>query len=213
MKIIIKDNFLPDPEARRAIALNSDLDKAWDSDDEDFFDYVESHIQMNTAAINDQFSRIAGERIKLINTDRHTFNFYFQGAGVPTYVHHDDCDYIAIIYLSKNYGPEDGVSLYTHIPSGKQHHTSLLLGNSLGSDMETNADNYNPELWEKYMSVQAKFNRLVFFEPLYYHAASPGFGLTKEDCRLAEVMYFIKAENSHFSSDEAETGFELNAQS
>ena len=200
MKIIIKDNFISHPENIRQIALRANLEAAWDSDG-DFYDYVETKVAMDVDKVNQQFSRIAGENIYLMNSKFYTFNYYFKGAGVPTYVHHDDCDYIAIIYLSLSYQPEDGLSLYTHKPSGSQHHTELFLGNSLGSDMEANKSNYDLSLWEKYMFVHAKYNRLVFFEPLYYHAASPGFGENVEECRLAQVMYFVKENSPYF--DEA----------
>lgn len=196
LKIAIKDDFLPNPRKRRIAALASDLDNAWDSEEGDFYDYVESDMRLNVDAVNQQMSELVGEEIYLTGSTQCTFNFYFDHGDDPVFVHHDEVDYIALIYLNEEYGPNDGVTLYRHKETGAMHRSEIAFGTTKASENTESDENYSFDSWEPYLFMNAKFNRLVMFEALYYHAASPGFGHDKKTARLCQVMHFLRRQNS-----------------
>lgn len=199
LKIVIKDDFLGNPLKRRSVALGADLNNAWDSVEGDFYDYVESEIRLDVASINRHFSTLVGEDIYLTGSNQCTFNFYLDHGDDPVFVHHDEVDYIALIYLNETYRPHDGVTLYRHKATGAVHRNEMAFGTTKASENSARDENYNFDSWEPYLFMAAKFNRLIMFEALYYHAASPGFGVDKETARLCQVMHFLRREGSQVS--------------
>ena len=54
-------------------------------------------------------------------------------------------------------------------------------------------DSNDPDKWETVMTVPMRFNRLVLFRPLMWHAAGEGFGDSFENGRLVQLFFLRRA--------------------
>ena len=54
-------------------------------------------------------------------------------------------------------------------------------------------DGLDRSKWELSMAVPMRFNRLVLFQPQYWHTAGPGFGDNVENGRLVYLIFFQRA--------------------
>lgn len=188
MKVIIIDDFLDKPEEARKLGIQAKQNDILTLDD------LYSDQEYDRDLVDALFSDITGEKIVSIDSKYKKYNMYLKHETY-NHVHYDEADYIALIYLNKEYRETDGVSFYLHKETGVKHASELEIGTQLGEDIEANKENFDLNKWEEYMFINAKYNRLVLFEPLYYHGASLGFGETLEEGRLAEVLHFVKEDN------------------
>jgi hypothetical protein len=113
-------------------------------------------------------------------------------------VHIDPNPLSGVLYLSR---PEDcrgGTEFYRHKRTGTDRMPMDPVGvekmgyasyDELIRDI-LHKDGRNRSKWEQTMSVPMRFNRLILFQPQYWHTAGPGFGDSVENGRLVFLMFF-----------------------
>lgn len=190
MKIIVEDNFLPDYEASRYIALTTPKKNAEDKTDYIFNDLVSS-VKRNTVEQQKVFTNLIGEPVNLVFNEYRKYNVCLSDPE-GYHIHHDDCDYIGIVYLNDNYSSEDGTQLLRHKDTGITRVNRELFGSQNVS--EAKEINRDISKWEPYLKVQAKPNRLLIFEPTLYHSETRTFGNSFRDARVVEIFHMIKPE-------------------
>ncbi|MGH6933904.1 MAG: DUF6445 family protein [Dongiaceae bacterium] len=60
-------------------------------------------------------------------------------------------------------------------------------------DLVLGQDSNDPDKWETAMTVPMRFNRMVLFRPLMWHAAGEGFGDDFEYGRLVQLFFLRRA--------------------
>ena len=106
------------------------------------------------------------------------------------HIHHDDVDYIGIVYLNDSYSDEDGTQFLRHKETGITYRDVEKFGSQFIAD--SSGDSRDINKWEPYLLTQAKPNRLVLFEPLYYHSERRTFGNQWDDARCIEIFHMVK---------------------
>ena len=192
MNIIIKDNFYSDTEREiaREIALSTPKEKAVDSNEFIFNDLISTE-ERDTVAQEKMFSELLGRDIILGKNKYRKFNVCMEDKG-GIHVHHDDADYIGIIYLNDSYTSEDGTQLLRHKETGITYRNIDLFGSENIS--ESLPETRDESKWEAYLKISAKPSRLVIFEPLYYHSEMRTFGNEFKDARCVEIFHMFKKE-------------------
>ena len=113
-------------------------------------------------------------------------------------IHIDPNHLSGVLYLSR---PEDcrgGTEFYLHKRTNTDRRPmspSDLKEMGYGSYPELikdvlHTDGRDRSKWELTMSVPMRFNRLILFQPQYYHTAGPGFGDSLENGRLVYLIFF-----------------------
>jgi hypothetical protein len=116
-------------------------------------------------------------------------------------IHVDPNHLSGILYLNR---PEDclgGTEFYRHRRTGTDRMPMNPEGlNELGyssyAELEQDIlkkDGWDRSKWEQTMMVPMRFNRLVMFQPQYWHTAGPGFGDSAENGRLVYLIFFQRA--------------------
>lgn len=180
----VVDDFLPDPDAVRALALSkqyerSDYHKGQRST-ERFLDLIDPRM----------FEELFG--LEIDTWDRHGMNARFQLCTPEDLVvfHADSQTHAATIYLTPNAPVEAGLSLYK----------SRLTGARRAPDTNEEVDRvfagnfYDPSKWDLVDRIGNVYNRLVLWDGAMIHAASSYFGNSAETGRLF-LMFFFDAKD------------------
>jgi hypothetical protein len=188
VNIIIKDNFLDDYKEAKKLALSCSKDSAIDSNEYIFNDLI-STTKRDTKKFQSIFRDLLKEEVFLVEDKYRKFNVCMED---PTghHIHHDDVDYIGIVYLNDTYSEEDGTQFLRHKETGIVYRDVERFGSQFISD--SSGDSRDITKWESYLFTQAKPNRLVLFEPLYYHSERRTFGNQWEDARCIEIFHMVK---------------------
>jgi len=116
----------------------------------------------------------------------------------PGRIHIDPSQLSGILYLSR---PEDcrgGTEFFRHRPTATDRlpmdpSTLERSGYSSYEDLQRqilDTDALDRSKWELTMTVPMRFNRLILFQPHYWHTAGPAFGDCVENGRLIYLMFF-----------------------
>lgn len=192
------DDFLPDPDAMVHSALASGFGKWRPNKGEmgpGYFDGVNFYgdhargVRMITAAMkqpvypNKMFFRVTTEKTE------------------PAVVHSDRStgDVTCLVYLSQH--ENSGTEFYLHKPTGlfALPPMSYLAANpDLFAQFKRDCAGRDPDIWEKVGSVEAKWNRALFFPSPAFHCRYPytGFGSNESDGRMIWGCHFFM-EKSH----------------
>jgi Family of unknown function (DUF6445) len=91
------------------------------------------------------------------------------GQAEPNFIH-TDCDmgeWTAILYLTPDPAPGDGTTFWRRISTGQ-------IATDTGATSDANLDEVlawrDLAQWEPWMTVDARFNRIVVFPSAYYHS-------------------------------------------
>jgi hypothetical protein len=193
------DNFLTDPDAMLHSALVSGFGKWRPNKGEmgpNYFDGVNFYgdhargVRMIVAAFsrpiypNKMFFRVTTEKTE------------------PAVVHSDRLtgEITCLVYLSKHEG--SGTEFYRHKSTGLfalPPVEYLLEHQELFSQLKKDCSGRDPEVWEKIGSVEAAWNRALFFPSPIFHCRYPytGFGTSDADGRIIWGCHFMLTENSH----------------
>lgn len=176
--IIVVDNFLPDPDAVRALALQQEFFESG------YHKGKRTRERFHTEEHRAAFEQLLG--MKIPAWDKHGMNGVFQ-ICVPTdpLVYHSDFQsYAATIYLTPGAPPETGLSLYRH----KRYKTRTIPPGV--TEFDFYGGFYDSTLWELVDKVGNVYNRLVIFDAKLVHAASAYFGTELENGRLFQMFFF-----------------------
>jgi len=180
---IVIDNFYEDPLLIRDFALKQTYEK--DSRlprfhtikqfaTEDHKIYFEKIIEPYNGKITDFYCSI--------------FNGTFQYSlpGIVPWVHYDDVDWAAIIYLTPEASECCGTSFYA-FEDGTQCEKDEIENNN--SEL---SEKYNSDItrWKLIDSIGNIFNRLVIYDAKYFHKPSNYFGTELKNSRLFQVFFF-----------------------
>jgi hypothetical protein len=207
-KVIIVDDFYPDPHAVRKTALEAEYE-----DDPNLHNYPGKNTttpywneQLNTL-LND----IVGEKVCPEPTSSCGHFRYVTATDTSSQLIHFDPKpaqiWAGVSYLSlpEHYVVNDtkldsGTKIYSHKRTGMDrapadHIEGAILGVRTVDDMVHffKTEGLNKSLWNVELNVDIKFNRLVLFRPWLWHAMADHFGTNRYNSRLTQLFFLRKA--------------------
>ncbi len=172
---IIVDNFLENPNIVRDSALNLSFHRSGsypglrtDRADYDYEEYIK-----------EKFESIINK--KIIEWKQDSFCFQLCLTDDETWLHCDETEYAAVLYLTPGAPAGAGTAIYRHIPTG------IFQGPEKIDVKDGN--------WEIITAIGNVFNRLVIYKgTLYHRSLISGFGTNKETGRLTQTFFFNTAQ-------------------
>ncbi len=175
---IIKDNFYNNPEEVRNYALSLDFDVAGNYPGLRTRSCVEPFL----TNMKLELENILGRKITYWPTGYNSA-FQYTTKDSKTWVHHDDTQWAAVVYLTPDAQIEAGTGIYRHKETQIYKHTE--------ESLDLNTIETKEEEWELLDSCANLYNRIVVYEGMLYHRSIlPGFGNTKYDGRLFQTFFF-----------------------
>ncbi|HYC38570.1 MAG TPA: DUF6445 family protein [Usitatibacter sp.] len=173
--VVIIDDFLADPHAARAFALREEYSDAG------AFPGMRAAPRKHGARLARAFEAHVGKPIlDLVSM------FQYQTAAYESrsYVHHDMCDWAAVLYLVEGHDGEPGTSFHRHREAG------LTRGSlQAGAPAPHHDDGGDPAKWEVTLTVPVRFNRLVLYDALMFHRNASAWGSDVHDARLVQAFF------------------------
>lgn len=168
--LLVFDDVLPHPERYRAWALAQTFREHVTGDE---------HWK-GIALLEDQtLPTIVEQFVQGAKTHLTFFRQSPLGQTEPNFIHSDEGmgQWTAILYLNPTPAPGDGTTFWKFTPTGAVY----------GSAREIDKA---PALWTPWEQVEAKFNRLLIFDSLYFHsrAIEENYG-HGADARLVQVAF------------------------
>lgn len=189
INLIVVDDFYDDPEKIRELALRGDYVKPdWRPAILQAQEYIPP--QKGMPPILRRIGKLAGVEKPVPVGESGFFrlvtarNFKDQ-LDTERLIHTDNYDWIGFVCLSLPKTCKGSVSLYRYKKTG----VSVLKSQSDWTP-EVSRDTAKFEKWDQVMHVDYKYNRLVIFNPLQYHAATAGWGKDKRDGKLIQMFLF-----------------------
>lgn len=176
---IIVDNFYQDPDSVRELALS------WD------FNVVGNYPGIRTVScggewlehIKGVFERLIGKPITYFPGGYNTA-FQYTTEHNKTWIHYDETEWAAVVYLTPDAPIDSGTAIYRHKPTGIYYHED-------SNEHDFNEESSNEEDWEIVASAGNIYNRLVLYRGNYYHRSiRPGFGTDQYNGRLFQTFFF-----------------------
>lgn len=192
VRLLVKDNFLPDPERVRQEALTTPFGDYIGPDSE-----LYQHVQVRP---NEEFSEILSEAVGAkVSQSLTLFRINYAGELPTNPVHSDQCcsAFACVLYLNK---PEDcrgGTAFWRNKATGWDSMPTEAAIRSKGkspkreySKIVGDGDNLNG--WEQTSLTDMKFNRMIIYPSRRFHSRFPieAFGNTVENGRLIWVSFF-----------------------
>lgn len=180
-QLIVVDDFLPNPDEVRAIALAQN--------------YVKMHSAglrtkeqfRHLAPYREEFEHLLGRRVS--NWDDNDANGRFQCCFATDAIpyHSDSQSMAGVLFLTPNAPLTAGLSLLRSKRSGLRRRVKDpdLMKATFGDGAE-----FDFNSWEVIDSVSNIYNRLVLFDAYLCHGASAYFGSSINDGRLFQNFFF-----------------------
>jgi len=197
MKIIVKDDFLEDPEHSRKLANTGNFEGSCDHNEYHWND-LKTKEPRDSEKYNRIFSKLLEEEVLCVDDSFRKYNICLERPDKKVHVHHHDVDYIAIVYLNHPELETDGTAIMKHIETGIEYKDEQRFGSEITAEGDWQSDSYDLSKWETKMFIPMKFNRLLIFEPRYYHTETRTFGKTIEEGRCVELFHIIKKEKINY---------------
>ena len=191
-KILVVDNFVPNPDAVRQSALVSGFG-TWKPDAT-----VIGYENYDGVNINGMHSCLVKALTDAMGCSIYPESMIFRVTGEksdPSRVHSDRMfgSYSCIVYLSREY-EMSGTGFYKHIQSGEYEMPDLnrLIGTPEFETRKKEMDEASDQVWKQVHFVEGKYNRALIFKAPLYHARIPklGKGTTPEDSRMIWCCHF-----------------------
>lgn len=197
---IMIDDFLADPQQARRQALGLRYDRSRKSGN---YPGVLSDTPLPIVGLEASVSQILGVAVRpAAGTVHGHVRLTLRQEKGASGVHIDPAFYSGILYLS---APEDcrgGTEFFRHRRTGLERVPGDQLAimqagyddvNALVEDV-VNKDTMNASRWQRTFVAPMRFNRLILFSPWMFHNSGPGFGDSRENGRLAYLMFFAAAQ-------------------
>lgn len=182
--LLVADNFLPDPDAVRSLALETEFID-WEGPDGQVYKRV---APAELPEVVNQLSSLMGRTVEI-----HRIGFRLNYAGeAPNKEIHSDLGWgthAAVLYLSEPpEGVESGTAFWKHKATGAE---TLEVGQvDLWYAVRDDWD--NADAWDQTRFVSCKYNSCTVYRSSYFHSRWPfeAYGTTPEDGRLTVVAFF-----------------------
>lgn len=178
--LLVIDNFYADPDGVRRFALQQDFNVSGNYPGQRTRDFAtDEHKAM--------FEKILGKKIVFwpFDAKRMTYNGAFQVTQGKhrSWIHRDQTDYSAIVFLTPNAPLRTGTSLYRHVATGVTYETPEL-------KPILNRDSSDEHAWVKTDEATNVYNRLVIFDGRRSHMSTSYFGTDMSSGRLFQTFFF-----------------------
>lgn len=186
-RIILKDDFYPDPKAVRATALHKSFEKhEWRPRMCEWLESFPSKPASETLMLT--LARIIETSIAYEDKYQGFFRVLTENAWQQilkgsVIVHIDDYDWAGVVGLNEN--NHGTMKFVRHKASGIKE----IRGNHEWTG-ELLADAADLNKWEVIRTVELCFNRLILFTPRAFHISAPGFGHSIQDAKLTQQFQF-----------------------
>lgn len=196
--LLIIDDFLADPHAARAAALDLGYDPATRKGN---YPGTLSTAPLAISGLEESVARIIGVPVApQPGTSHGHCRLTLKGDRGVSGVHIDPCFYSGILYLSRDEDARGGTDFFRHKRTGLEKVTSdpLALAQSGYADVNAlvedvvNRDTLLPARWERVMRVPMRFNRLILFSPWLFHNSADGFGSNADNGRLVHLQFYAR---------------------
>jgi hypothetical protein len=177
--LIIIDDFYPEPDEVRAIALPADFSIKGNYPGLRTRPYLTDYV-MN--AIQDKVR----EPIRAWDEDIANGSFQYTTCRDRTWIHADlHNNWAGVIYLTPDAPPSSGTAFYRHVQTGCSRYPE-----EGGLRDKCGHDSQDYTKWVKLDSVANVYNRLILFAARQFHASQDYFGDSLEDGRLFQTFFF-----------------------
>jgi hypothetical protein len=185
-EIVVRDNFLADPDAVRAFALTLQY-----RHDNSYFRGQRSTTRYLWPGLKEEFERLLGKPIT--KWEEHTANgvFQFCVAGEQLVYHSDQQQWAAVLYLHPNPPVEAGTTLYRskELKLRKPEHAKGMPP-ELASRRMYQGKLLDRTAWEVVDVIGNVYNRCVLWDARLVHAPSEYFGHDLQTGRLFQIFFF-----------------------
>jgi hypothetical protein len=192
--LIVVDDFLPDPEVRRAEALRAKYLPI------DWFYWpgrFSERAPNNVDRLMKRLEALVGTKLVWSRGPIHGHyrcSLRSSARRLGDNVHTDSFRWNAVLCLTRDEHCEGGVSFYRHRATGlygRDLHSFSRVGGRFGAFLKEHdeiiaKDGRRLSRWEEVSRVDLRFNRLILFQPLYFHAVNRLFGTSLENGRITQ---------------------------
>jgi len=182
--LIVKDDFYPDPDAVRALALGKT--------------YAEPPAGTPrlavTAICNESESKAMYDRLAPLLPSAGDnpivgvnilFRYTLANAQKKVFCHVDGCSNAGIVYLTRPENCAGGTTIYRHKATGDE------IYNRQNRELY---DFRDPQQWEVIEEIEMAYNRLVMYPGQLFHAITPVFfGDRIDNARLTQNVFVYRA--------------------
>lgn len=181
-ELIVIDNFYPDPDMVRSVAMSFDYNESAN------YKGFRSFSTYKTDDAHDAFHQVLGFEPQYHGA---SWQFHYTLAGTPEVYHTDGSisKLGAIWYGNPNPPIESGTSLYRSKING---YHSAINDQHLFNDAHKAPEPYcfiDPTNWQLIDFVGNVYNRLVLFRGDLVHSMNKPFGFSKETGRLTQLWF------------------------
>lgn len=175
--IVVVDNFYKDPMRIREFALQQQFEVKGN------YPGRRTVSLANTDEMKAVFEKILNRKI-IFWPDSYNGSFQYTTKELHSWVHRDQTDLSAVVFLTPDPPLDGGTYLYRHNPTGEDV--------AKNSDMETtlSKDSYNMNAWTVSDFVGNKFNRVIIFNGRVSHKSGTYFGEDLYTGRLFQTFFF-----------------------
>ena len=181
--LIIKDDFYPNPDEVRALALGKTYAEPQAGTPQLAKTAIcnESESKAMYERLTPLLPQIKGNPVVGVNI---LFRYTLANAQKKLFCHVDGCSGAGIVYLSKPEECAGGTTIYRHKPTGDE------IYNKRNRHLYEFRD---PGQWEVIEEVEMVYNRLVMYPGQLFHAITPVFfGDRIDNARLTQNVFVYR---------------------
>lgn len=194
--LIVIDDFYPDPNEVRRMALAGDYPEV---SGQRTYPGRNSATAFTPPGLDGAVSRVVGEPLEGIDdgmSSHGRFRITLAGERGRYCVHVDPTalTWVGVIYLNASEQCRGGTEFYRH--KGLQSDRTPLSREALSAYGQPSiaallqAEGNDESRWEYLMTVPMRFNRLALYRPWLWHSAGAPFGDCLENGRLVQLVSF-----------------------
>lgn len=174
--IVIIDNVLKDPDARRKFALDQPFDVTGNFPNKRTTNFAsQEDKEMIEKALGAKITYWPG---------KYNGSYQYALKGMKSWIHRDATEYSAILYLTPNPLISGGTETFMHKKLNRTYSGDKEINKALDND------SYNKSAWDVLDSVGCLYNRMIIFNGMQSHQSRDYFGDCKENARLFQVFFF-----------------------
>jgi glycosyltransferase involved in cell wall biosynthesis len=134
-----------------------------------------------------RFESIVGRKIVYWPTQPTQYNgsFQYTTKDQKSWIHRDQTDFSAVVYLTPDAPANGGTVLYRHRSTGMERTVAKS-----DEDAKLNNDGNDESLWEVVDRIGNKFNRVIIFQGSLSHKSDVYFGDDLQTGRLFQTFFF-----------------------